>query len=250
MKKKFEKMSDIDVKPNRQQDKKAPKKNRERKRTYRSSYTLWLQSVPQLTHAVDLIKKLTDKPPKTDEAIEEARRRLSLVDYQLRVNREVRETCQDELKNRRLMVELRKLEMDSFTDEELEETFKETAFIRGFRQVSVIRKQIRTGLIERGIDPVLVEDLLNAVIPAISERSNRTLADKRRVEQELMADQMDMGAQELMEGLLGIEDDDNPDDAGDGLSDVYSGTNQVEDDGLDDTLETQDTFDKLDDGKN
>lgn len=183
---------------------KRPKKNLGKKVKTSTAYAVWAKSLPQLSAAVDLVAKLTKAPPTTEAAIDESRRRLGLLEIQLKLNREVRETCHDELKNRKLMVELKKLELESFDDTQLEEMFVEAAWNRGYRQVVQVRQKLRAGLTARSFDPITIEEILDECAPAVRV-IEKPIFQRLSDVHERRSLFMEEGAKALREGLEAVQ---------------------------------------------
>ena len=100
-----------------------------------SSFSLWRKAVPRLKRVMKDLDSVRAKLDDDDNA-----GLLAMVDFDLKANREVRETLQAEMRVRREIIELRKLEMDGMTHDEIEATLIRTAQRRGYRHLDFIRR--------------------------------------------------------------------------------------------------------------
>lgn len=168
----------------------------------RSSFRLWRKSVPDLASCSELVRKLFKEPPKTNEDTYEAQRKLGLVEIQIKLSKAIQDTLMTELKARKEVIELRKLEMDSMTDDHLEELFSTVALRRGLMSTQDVRSKAIARLIDSGmtkqqaidhVDLVIKED----TIPA----TDKPLSWRLRTQLDNMMEDLDAGAESLRTAL-------------------------------------------------
>jgi hypothetical protein len=160
-----------------------------------SSFNLWRRAIPRLRRTFRALDAVRAKLQDDDVAAQ-----LALVDYELKANREVRETLHTEMKVRREVAELRKIELDGMTNDEVEGLLIKAAQRRGFRSVVRIRQNAVDYLIERGASPDAAHLLVDQVIPP-----GKIEAQRKPVLSHLRA-HYDQLESELTEGIRGVED--------------------------------------------
>ena len=185
----------------------------------RSSFKLWRKTIPDLAEATDLVRQLFKAPPKTDEAMYEAQRKLGLVDVRIKLSKAINDTLVTELKARREAIELRKLEMDSMTDDHLEELFTQVAKRRGLKDVQEIRVQAVAKLIDRGMSQPDALALIDSVMPMQNLGvETKPMSWQLRTQLDHLMVDLDEGAESLRSALQGQIDDDSVSESQEGAA--------------------------------
>lgn len=170
-----------------------------------SSFKLWRKSIPDLAHAAAMVRDLFKNAPTTDEAVIESQRKIGLIDVQLRITKEIRDTLMTELKARRELVAIRKDEMESMTDEVLEELFGNVAQRRGLKDVHELRAKAVGRLIDNGMPQPEALRLVDDIIPAPHLGPYaKPMSWQLKTQVEHMMEDFDAGAVALREALEGL----------------------------------------------
>lgn len=162
-----------------------------------SSFNLWRRAIPRLRATFKTLDSIRAKIPDEDIAAQ-----LALIDYDLKANREVRETLRSEIAVRREVAELRKVEYDGLGESEIEEILIRTAQRRGYRSVDLIRKHAVGYLVSRGASPDAAQLLVDEVIPPVkSEKKRKPLESYVRAHFNELESELDEGIREVEELL-------------------------------------------------
>lgn len=161
-----------------------------------STFPLWRRGLPRLARSLNALKRLEKLVPNEDVPAQ-----LALIDAGLRVNREVRETLLAEMKVRREIVELRKLELDNMPADEIEEILVRTAKRRGYRRVDGIREEL-VSFFTRSLGPKAAQRMVDRVLPmpkvnAPTKRLDRTIGQSY----DRLQEDLDAGVREMKEFL-------------------------------------------------
>lgn len=165
-----------------------------------SAFPLWRRGIPRLARALSKAKALGKLIPEDD-----VQGQAGLIELDLRINREVRETLLAEMRVRREVVELRKLELDGMTEDEVEQLLIRTAQRRGFRSLDGIRRGAVEYLTSRGASPDAARMLVDEVIPPADNVEAKRKRLKRALGQsyDALAEDLEAGAADVREALEG-----------------------------------------------
>ena len=173
-----------------------------------SSFALWRRAIPRLKRTYARLDEIRATLEPADTPMQ-----LALLDFELKANREVRETLHTELRVRREIVELRKLELDGCTEDDLEGLLIRTAKRRGYRRVDGIREEL-VSFLTKSIGAEAARRIVDRVLPmprveAPTKRLDRSLNQSYdRLQEDLEA-----GAAEIREALAHVvERQDGPQD--------------------------------------
>jgi hypothetical protein len=164
-----------------------------------SAFPLWRRGIPRLGRALSALKRLEGMVPSDEVAAQ-----LELIDAGLKVNREIRETLLAEMRVRREIVELRKLELDGMTEDDVEALLVRTARRRGFRHIDGIREGLLLFFQENGF---MMRDQAMRVVDRALPRPDNIERKRNRLTRTLgqsydaLAGELEEGAREAREAL-------------------------------------------------
>ena len=170
-----------------------------------SVFPLWRRGIPRLAKALKTVKRLEGVIEEDDVPAQ-----LAVIDAGLRVNREIRDTLLAEMKVRREIVELRKLELDGMGPDEIEALLMKTAKRRGYRHIDGIRQGLVAFLTERGASEESALAIVDVACPM-----PRTDRQKKRMDRSIgqsydrLQEELDEGVREVREVLTPSTDSDS-----------------------------------------
>lgn len=162
-----------------------------------SAFPLWRKGIPRLARALSKSKALAKLIPDDD-----IQGQAGLIELDLRINREIRETLLAEMRVRREVVELRKMELDGLTQDEVERLLVRTAQRRGYRHIDGIRSGLVDFLMERGATAEQAQRLVDAAVPPVKiERPTKRLERSLGQTYDALQQDLETGARECREAL-------------------------------------------------
>lgn len=161
-----------------------------------TAFSLWQKSIPRLRRVFRDLDEI-----KAKVGPDELGQRMAVMDYELKANREVRETLAAEMRVRREIVELRKLELDGMPNDEVEDLLIRTALRRGYRHIDGIRDGL-IAFLTPSLGADAASEIVNRTVPPVkTDKPTKRLERSIGQTYDRLQEDLEEGVRELKEAL-------------------------------------------------